>query len=227
MGGPWVRAARLLATVANALGLHTTAEGAMVAAWVAKDAEMVRQERVQAKREAIASELRHEAEAASSLVSELTAQVEAARRAQEVVEGGMDVLETETHNMHLKAIEYEQRIASTEERLKSLGYRPELGHLALEAMAEQVDSLERSLAETEEALKRYDSIPPSAAGLAAMLEHSQKELAEVHAAMGSAFVHGGPGLAAAARGGSGGGLGGRGGGGGVGPGAFGFGGGGA
>jgi hypothetical protein len=66
----------------------------------------------------------------------------------------------------------------------------QLGHEALEALAAEVDSLERSLAEAEEGLKMYDSIPPSAAGLAAMLERSHRELEDMRTAMGSAFVHG-------------------------------------
>ncbi len=43
-------AARYLAAVASGLGLHTASEGAMVAAWVAQDAEKLRQERLQVRR---------------------------------------------------------------------------------------------------------------------------------------------------------------------------------
>ncbi|GLI71095.1 hypothetical protein VaNZ11_016164 [Volvox africanus] len=183
-------AARYLAAVASSLGLTTTAEGAMVAAWVAQDAEKLRQERVQSQREAIAAELRAQAQAASRQAAELTAALDAARRAQAINERGLDQMESEQRTLEQKAAEYVKRIETARDKLMQLGYRPDLSHEALEALASEVESLERSLAEAEEALKMYDSIPPSASGLASMLERSQKELADVHAAMGSAFVHG-------------------------------------
>ncbi|EFJ47743.1 hypothetical protein VOLCADRAFT_91634 [Volvox carteri f. nagariensis] len=216
-------AARQLAAVASWLGLTTTAETAVVAAWVAQDADKLKQERLQSQREAIASDLRTQATAATRQAAELTAALEAARRGQLGSERGLESMGAEQRTLEQKAAEYIKRIAVTRDKLMQLGYKQDvsgLSHEALEALASEVDSLECSLAEAEAALKMYDSIPPSAAGLASMLERSQKELADVHAAMGSAFVHGSSAatrLSATAGGVGAGGAGGGGGGGGLGP----------
>ncbi|GFR41629.1 hypothetical protein Agub_g2356, partial [Astrephomene gubernaculifera] len=189
--GAGLDAARHLAAVAGRLGLHTASEGAMVAAWVAEEAEKLRQERLQVQRESVAHDLRSAAQTAARQAAEVAAALDAARRSQAVAERGLESTEAEQRTLEAKAEEYVRRIEAMRSKLVQLGYRPELGHEALGTLAAEVESLEAQLAGATEALKMYDGIPPSAPGLTAMLERSQRELAEQQAAMGSAFVHGG------------------------------------
>ncbi|KAG2452094.1 hypothetical protein HYH02_003129 [Chlamydomonas schloesseri] len=181
-------AARHLAAVAGGLGLATTAEGAMLAAWVAADARRQEAERLKAKRELAASDLRAAAEAAGRQAEEVARALDgaAARQAE-----GLRALprgQVERRQVEEKAASYVAKIQKATRQLQDTGFREELGHEALTELAAKVTAAEGQLAAVREELKEYDNIPPSEAGLASQMETLQRELGQVNQALGGAFV---------------------------------------
>ncbi|KAG2423177.1 hypothetical protein HXX76_010945 [Chlamydomonas incerta] len=181
-------AARHLAAVAGGLGLATCSEGAMLAAWVAADAKRQEQERVQAKREAAASELRAAAEAASRQAEEVARALDGAAARQAEGIRALPRSQVERRQIEEKAASYVAKIQKTTRQLQDTGFREELGHEALTELAGRVAAAEAALAAVREELKEYDAIPPSEAGLASQIETLQRELDQVNQALGGAFV---------------------------------------
>ncbi|KAG2481912.1 hypothetical protein HYH03_019127, partial [Edaphochlamys debaryana] len=181
-------AARGLGAVSSGLGLATASDGAMLAAWVARDAESLQARREEDKRRRAAKELRAAAAAACRAADDMAGSLAAAREAQAEVERGLATREADGKTMLARAEEYVKRLGQLDLKLKASGFRPEYGHEALTALAADVDGLAAQLSDLTAELHRYEGIPPSAAGMKALLEQAQAEHERLNKAIGRAFA---------------------------------------